>query len=397
MHNEDKNNNINILYTNIGRGHPFYLDGIIEALIKRQSIKLISNEIDVFEISQGISQIAWKSARWMYQKGSSTGLISWLYKRMRTGRKYSGESRLVKYLGRDILSHFEIISNPLLVAHPLLVGIIGGKKGLIYQHGELVTPDESLITGAEYVLVPTEEVAEKFITAGYRKDSVIITGLCIEPGIEKKAPDAYEARTNRFLNNSQLTGAYFSSGAEPSKHVHLLSLAAASAVKAGGRVIVFAKKGGKLEAKAQRVFDKTSTVYQTINSDDSIPFDFQQALIVTFQLRREENILSAHLFPQFDYFVAPAHERSNWAVGLGLPQFIVRPNTGPFAPLNNEFLRKTGVSEEIGLNIDANLFGTMLKRLQKSGKLFSMAQNGWNRYKIDGFYTIADFLINKIK
>ena len=95
--------------------------------------------------------------------------------------------------------------------------------------------------------------------------------------------------------------------------------------------------------------------------------------------------------------VAPAHERSNWAVGLGLPHFILKPNNGPFAPLNAEFLMKSGVSEEIVLNIDANLFGAMLERCQKSGKLIEMAKNGWNKYKINGFFKIADFLINKLK
>ena len=56
MNNKD---HINILYTNIGRGHPFYLDGITEALIKKQSIRLIGNKVDIFELSKGVSLFAW--------------------------------------------------------------------------------------------------------------------------------------------------------------------------------------------------------------------------------------------------------------------------------------------------------------------------------------------------
>ena len=80
----DINNNINLLFTNIGRGHPFYLDGIIEALIKKQSISLIKNENDVFKISHGTSLLAWKTARWMYYKGSSPGILRWFYNKIRT-------------------------------------------------------------------------------------------------------------------------------------------------------------------------------------------------------------------------------------------------------------------------------------------------------------------------
>ena len=103
----DINNNINLLYTNIGRGHPFYLDGIIEALIKKQSISLIKNENDVFKISHGTSLLAWKTARWMYYKGSSPEILRWFYNKIRTGRKYSEDNKLVKYLGRDILEYYK--------------------------------------------------------------------------------------------------------------------------------------------------------------------------------------------------------------------------------------------------------------------------------------------------
>ena len=58
---------VEFLYTNIGRGHPFYLDGITDALIHSGQVKLVRQQKDVFEISRGLSLVGWKLARWFYQ------------------------------------------------------------------------------------------------------------------------------------------------------------------------------------------------------------------------------------------------------------------------------------------------------------------------------------------
>ena len=93
---------IDFLYTNIGRGHPFYLDGIMQTLVRKGNISIVRQQHDVFELSKGLSLKGWQLAKWLYEKGSSGGLVGSLYKFLRSGNSYSGDSSLLKLLGRDI-------------------------------------------------------------------------------------------------------------------------------------------------------------------------------------------------------------------------------------------------------------------------------------------------------
>ena len=45
MNSHDNFSQIQFLYTNIGRGHPFYLDGINEILLRKGKISLIKSNI----------------------------------------------------------------------------------------------------------------------------------------------------------------------------------------------------------------------------------------------------------------------------------------------------------------------------------------------------------------
>lgn len=388
---------ITLLYTNIGRGHPFYLDGITEALIRSQSINLIRRELDVFEMSRGVSRAGWQAARWLYRSGSSGGVVGAVYRRLRRNGNYNRDSLSLQLMGRDIRAALMNDPDPVIVAHPTLVGILRNKPGLIYQHGELVTPDEAVVKGAATVLVPTPEAAEPFRrVGGYRPEQVVITGLCIEPALLKQAADAYVGRIARYTTAQEpMVGAYFSSGAEPSSHVTRLIAAAVSAVLEGGRVILFAQSRGTLVSRAARAFAERSIPHTIMDSSDAVPADFPRALIVSHENRREENILTARLFPLFDYFVAPAHERSNWALGLGLPMFIVGPDVGPFAPLNRRLLLDSGAAVALEAPMDAHLLGARIARLRTNGALTEMAQAGWGRREINGFARIAAFLVSK--
>ena len=122
--------------------------------------------------------------------------------------------------------------------------------------------------------------------------------------------------------------------------------------------------------------------------------DFDGAMVVSFENRREENLFTGHLFGGFDYFVAPSHERTNWALGLGLPMFAVGPAVGPFAPLNRDLLVKSGVAEEIVESEAAGRFGPRLHELRSTGALDSMARAGWGKQAIDGFERIVNFLVH---
>jgi len=387
---------IEFLCTNIGRGHPFYLDGIIEALVRRGNIGLVRGENDVFTVSEGPSKAAWKMVRKMYEAGSSGGLGGLFYNRLRDGADYNQPGLTLRLLGRSIVREYIDRPWPLVVAHPILVAVLKGKRKLIYQHGELAAPTEALVYGADKVLVPTEETAQVFMNFGYHPDDVVIAGLCIEPSLVKQAGDALAARKKRLDEDCEipLMAAFFSSGAEPKTHVDTIACAVVSHIRAGGRAIVFAQQGGRLESICGERCHAHQIEHVTCDQGASLVGDQPPVVIVTFDSRRELTYRTTQFFPQFDLFVAPAHERSHWALGLGLPMFIVGPEIGSFAPLNREWLIRDEVALPLASMRDAERFGERLLELREIGELYDMALDGWNNHSIDGFDTIAGYFIN---
>jgi len=89
--------------------------------------------------------------------------------------------------------------------------------------------------------------------------------------------------------------------------------------------------------------------------------------------------------------VAPPHERSNWALGLGLPLFMLGPDRGSFAPLNRTLLLEAEVAKPIESG-SGSAFNQLLSRCRQSGDLETMARAGWQHYPIDGFARIAEWL-----
>jgi len=385
-------NKIDFLYTNIGRGHPFYLDGIIEAMVRRGYVKLVRGEKDVFEVSHGISRLGWSVARWLYKNGSSGGVVGSIYESLRTDNDYNSPSLVNHLLGRDIRKTYMSETRPLVVAHPSLVGILDGRKNLIYQHGESAVPNESLITGASVVFVPTEQAAVPFREVGYSSDDVVVTGLCIDPSLVRQAADCFEMRVERLNSNEPLSGTFFSSGAEPICHTKRIASAALSVVLTGGRVFVFAAEGGRLVDVVSEHFKRNRVDLLIVSSHDPMPHVWPGATLVTFASRREETSLTSRLFPMFDYVVAPPHERSNWALGLGLPIFLLTPTVGPYAPLNLQILVERGVADVIESDAEARELGEIVKQLRQGGRMTGMAKAGWGRFAINGFDCIAEFL-----
>ncbi|HWR83180.1 MAG TPA: hypothetical protein VN285_07750 [Candidatus Deferrimicrobium sp.] len=384
---------INLLCTNIGRGHPFYLDGILEALTRRGQVGLVREHTDVLAVSCDVSRWAWQTVRWLYRNGSSPGLLSMVYNRLRASADYNRPSLFLKVMGRDVRRRFREDPDPLVVAHPTLVAIMRGKSDLIYQHGEVVVPREAAVAGASKVLVPTADAAEASIRAGYRSNDVIVTGLCIEPSLVKQAADHFAGRLDRLAGRGCLVGAFFTSGAEPLQHVQKLTRAAVSAVAGGGKAIVFAEHNGRLTRSTMQAFEKRHFPVTSLSSEDLIPSELPEILLLQYCSRREEYGFAARLFRQFDYFVSPAHERTNWALGLGIPMFIVGPSIGPFAPLNREVLLSAGVAQPLDSVSATDGFGGLLEELRITGALQSMARNGWGRLSVRGFDRIAEFLI----
>lgn len=383
---------INLLYTNIGRGHPSYLDGIVEAMVRRGRIGLVRAQTDVFTISTGLSQMGWRTARWTYQRGSSPGFIGSWYSRLRRRAQYTRRSPMLQLMAKSVRRHFMADLDPLVLAHPSLVAMLRGRSELIYQHGELAVPGEALVSGASIVYVPTNEAADAFVAGGYDRSSVVVTGLCVEPALVRQAPEALELRLQRIKSREALTGAFFSSGAEPSDHVRTIVQSAISSISRGKRALIFAKSGGKLAEAALGALVRAGVEFEIVDRRGQAPRDLPEALLVLHSNRREENALTARFFPLCDFFVAPAHERTNWALGLGWPMFVVGPEKGSFAPLNCDILMACGVARYLDGPDASRGFGLTLDTVQSDGTLIEMARAGWGRFAIDGFDRIVDHL-----
>jgi hypothetical protein len=368
---------VNFLYTNIGRGHPHYLDGIIECLPADR----VGRVSDVFAATSGLARAGWQMARLVYHSGGRGGWYAALYNHLRARSDYNRGGLVQGIMGRPLRRHFLEDSRPLVVAHPVLVAILKDRPRLFYQHGEIAAPRESWVRGRHRVMVPLTQTADVLLAAGFASENLFVSGLCIEPALVSQAEDAMSDRLKRLASSDPLTGAFFSSGAEPREHVETLTAAALSTVAAGGRVVILARSSGFLAGRAPAGFAARKRDLVSVRSPTDLTAEPPQAVICLYNDRRELND-----------FVAPAHERTNWAVGLGLPMFVLDPPLGSFAPLNREFLLAQSVAQVIGDVREASRFGETLGQLRGTGALRGMAEAGWGRFETRGFFNIAEFL-----
>jgi hypothetical protein len=364
---------INFLYIEIGRGHPHYLDGIVECLPPDR----IGSVSDVFAETSGAARAAWGLARSVYRGGGRSPTLSALYNRLRARGDYNRGGTLQGVMGRPLRRLYVDDPLPLVVAHPVLAAVLNDKRNLFYQHGELAAPRESWVKGRHRTIVPTAHTADAFIAAGIDAESLFVSGLCIEPALVEQAEAAFNARLDRLVGSSPLCGAFLSSGAEPRRHVESLAAAARSVVAAGGRALVFARRGGALMTRLSRTRGEGPGL-----------------TLCLYDGRQELNQLTERAFADFDYFVAPAHERTHWALGLGLPMFVVGPSLGSFSPLNRELLLAARVAATIDTEHAAASFGETLGKLCQAGELRAMAEAGWGRFDTRGFHNIAEMLLS---
>ena len=381
---------ITLLYTNIGRGHPFYLDGIADEL-DRGDYSYTYEKIDLFQIVTGLSRQAWLLARYLYEQGGQENTLAKLYGHIRKNNNYNHPSFQLSILGRTLRKHFHNWPNPVVVAHPILAAILKDVCDLYYQHGEVVAPQEAIVTGLKTVFVPTRSVAQSFMANGYSSRLIVETGLCIEPALLPMAEAMVKQRFDRLRSKDPMTIAMFSSGAEPIQHIAKIVALAATFAQHNQQVIVYAKQHGKLYEMVQALTSSMKIPVSVVSSLDEISHIHSPLTLVTFQNRQEENQLTAKLFPSFDLFTAPSHERSNWALGLGLPILILEPAIGPFAPLNRDLLLARKVGFSISEITDAEKMYDFLSEYRQNGEVLALAEAGYGEYAVDGFRKIADF------
>lgn len=369
---------VSLLGSEIGRGHPFYSDGLVRALELAGRGDVLARRASVFQVSRGLSLAAWKAVRASYRTAGRGGAVSSLYHRLRGTMDYDRESFLLRVLGRD-LKRWAGEDGVVVVDHPAVVGALGGRADVWYFHGELVAPPEAVVRRAARVLVPREDVAGEFVRGGLRPEQVLVTGVCVENELVDGAPGWASARRERIRSGAPLTIAFFSSGAEPVAHVETLAAGAAAVAASPHRAIVFAARGGRLEAAVRREAARTGSAPE----------------VVTFDGRAELDRLTAERFALFDAVVTPPHERSNWAVALGVPFLLVGPDIGPFAPRNRALLLGSGVAAEIADAADARKLPETIERLRADGRLLRMSENGADPAP-RGFRRAAELLADEV-
>jgi len=365
----------------IGRGHPFYLDGLIEAFA-REYPQIPYLKSDVTELSHGICRLAWSGIEQLYQFGARGGFISSQYNRLRQrlgSHNKSGVAAAI--LGQHVREYLKDYAGPVVVSHPLLATILAHQNKIIYQHGELAAPPEAIVEGCYRIFVPTSRTAQAFIERGIPMQRLFVTGQCLENGLSESAEINYRRRLDRFREEGPLTAGLFSSGAYPRDQVRKLVYAANSLAEAGHRVIVFAGLSAKRAGEFARVFH--TEIVSALHSCDS--GSFGRITLLRAKDRAEFDCQTAEIVPDLDFFVAPAHERTNWAVGLGLPQFILCPYLGTYAPLNGAIATAQGVAIEINDDSMARNLAALIGEYRSEGRLQVMADKGIGQFDLNGF------------
>ena len=351
------------------------MDGTLRALKRAGRDHWITRESDVFRVSRGGARAAWDLVHKLYRVAGRGGPISEFYARLRKDSDYNRDSVLLRVLGDD-LRKWAAEPGMVLVDHPAVVGALGGRADVWYVHGEMIAPPEAIVRRATRVFVPTEETAGDFMRGGMSPQRLVVTGVCIENELVPTALEGIEARRERIGGPGPLTVAFFSSGAEPPRHVEAL-VAAASAIGREGkhRAWVFARRDGLLLTALAAA------------GGGAIPDGVE---VRTFHDRLSLDQITASAFGEIDCVVSPPHERSNWAAALATPFFLVGPDIGPFAPRNRDLLLRRGVAAELSLE-QARDFSNLLDDLRREGQLQRMSNlSGGVPYR--GFERIAEVL-----
>jgi hypothetical protein len=380
------------LYTDIGRGHPSYLDSLLY-LLKQKYPDLISTT--VFDESRGLSLLGWKFVAWLYGISGKGGIQTRFYNLVRKrSQGGSQDSLFLRILRRDLRRSFRGFDGVCLVGHPIVARALADVCRVWYVHGEIAAPAECAVKGVEKILVPLEETKEKLVSLGADEKSVLVCGLMIEPGLVDGAEEAFRKRVERIQSDKPLTVGFFTSGAYPKEHMEKIVLGVRSVLQSKMKAVVFCGTNPEKYTwiKAQ-LKDVSAQVVEDKGEDRSEDDRFDLKLVAR-SVRQEDTQRAVELIPGLDVFVAASHERTNYAVGLGLPLFVLFPLIGTFATQNFEFASRHDAAWPLESGQKARELGRHLAGLRQMGELLQMAQNGHARVHIEGSYCAATHLCN---
>ncbi|HDS00783.1 MAG TPA: hypothetical protein ENO22_08475 [candidate division Zixibacteria bacterium] len=333
---QPKDKRLVAVYTDIGRGHPNYLDSTLRAVEHRldklpKYIKITS----VFEISRGMSLFGWKTIRRIYRSGAQGGLVSSLYNKARGPRSNgSRKNKAIRVLGKSLHKYFEGYEGVVLVAHPILAHILGQACRVYYIHGEIASPLEFDFSRSEKIFVPLQETADAFISGGIPGDNIVVTGLMLEPELASKTDLIKAERLDRLEAGETATIGFYNSGAYPKSHVWQIIEGAEHILKKNlGNIVISC---GSEKRQFER-FKSALSQYGPTTNAESFEKGESRVLLQHHKDRQELTLQEIDLLPDIDLAVMAAHERTNWTLALQLPTIFLKPNIGNFAPMNYEY------------------------------------------------------------
>ena len=380
------------LYTDIGRGHPNYMDSTLRA-IKARLGELPADFMitSVFRESTGLSLLAWKTIRKIYRAGAQGGIVSSLYNAVRTKETPpSQDNRALKILGRDLRRAFDGFDGILLVAHPMLVQILGDICHVYYIHGEIAAPMEFIPAHAEKIYLPLAETAEKMISRGVPSERIEITGLMLEPELVPDAARIIMKRLSRIETVQIPTFGFFTSGAYPKKHVKQIIEGINHILKHKiGHVILSAGNDSRMFLR----FIKKLNHYKPLTETDLFMQNKHDLLILHDPEREKLTLKELEMLPYLDILVMAAHERVNWSLAFNMPTILLQPNIGSFSGMNFEFTAgHAPIFHHPYGNITTCIEGFLQKYREKDKMLFEQTR----KFDIHGSGYVADSILKAL-
>jgi hypothetical protein len=180
---------------------------------------------------------------------------------------------------------------------------------------------------------------------------------------------------------------FFTSGAYPKEHMEKIMLGAFSVIQNQMKAIIFCGTDPhKFEWVKNKVRNWGTKIIEDIKDKEETSHQNEESdlKLVTRHTRQEDTLSAVQAIPRLDVFVAASHERTNWAVGLGLPMFVLFPLIGIFASQNFDFAQRQKVVYPLDSPEKAKNLGEILSNLRQSGELLQMAQNGFGVHSING-------------
>lgn len=387
----DPTGGIMALYSDIGRGHPSYLDSLVY-LLKDKHPGLVCR--NVFQESKGLSLLSWRFVSWLYSISGKGGLHTRFYDFIRKrSQKGARDSLMTRILGRDLKRAYENFPGICLVDHPILAKSLTDVCRVWYVHGEIAAPAECAVRGVEKILVPLEETKNELIARGAQEEAVLVCGLMIELALVESADEAFQQRLKRIESDQPLTIGFFTSGAYPKEHMEKIIAGARSVIEKKMRAIIFCGTSrDKFEWVKSRLKGPDVKTVEDAEGGTRKEGEFD-LMLVGRKTRQEDTQRAVELIHRLDAFVAASHERTNWAVGLGLPMFVLFPLIGTFASQNFEFAQRQRVVYALDTTEEARNLAEILTELRQSGQLLQMSQNGFGVHSITGIETVVGYFI----